>query len=266
MRRLQDQRLLQFAHSEYGTDHKSPLDPELRKMVWGDAAQYMQDSYGYPSDSFPSTRQMKKQLMNTVTKSVLEARYDRKKGFPRVTPLVERCRRTCSRCPLKEVGGREEERRRAEPWAWQVLERRQRACKAPDCRPGKCSKSDDPLTKQVGWGGEEGQGRGRLIPGVRSPGDLSTGRLIRSASKGSLKTTSCRSRWVPRRAGASMCWGGVKLVWQLAARPLHRSGEPITDSFVDVSQRWEWRRGLMTDLQGWDMHNGVDFKKADQRA
>jgi len=196
--RLQDQRLLQFAHSEYGSDHKSPLDPELRKMVWGDAAQYMQDSYGYPSDSFPSTRQMKKQLMNTVTKGVLEARYDRKKGFPRVTPLVERCRRTCSRCPLKEV-----------------LERRHTACKAPDCRPGKCSKSDDPLTKQIA----RGSLNGKADP-FGFQGELEDEELPEEVVASQRNLVSTFSRY----------------------------GEPITDAII----------------RGWDMHNGVDFMKADQ--
>ena len=72
-------------------------------MVWGDVANYMRDSFGYPADYFPSTMQMKKQLMKTTSKDVLKARYDEKKGFPRVTPVVERCRRICSGCPFKEV-------------------------------------------------------------------------------------------------------------------------------------------------------------------
>ncbi|EKX37412.1 hypothetical protein GUITHDRAFT_116372 [Guillardia theta CCMP2712] len=101
--RLKDERLLQFANSEYGSEHTSPLNPKLLKMMWGDAANYMRDSFGYPADYFPSTRQMKKQLMKTTSKDVLQARYDKKKGFPRVTPVVERCRRKCSGCPFKEI-------------------------------------------------------------------------------------------------------------------------------------------------------------------
>ncbi|EKX54539.1 hypothetical protein GUITHDRAFT_100015 [Guillardia theta CCMP2712] len=196
-RRLQDQRMLQFAHSEYGSDVKSPLDPELRKMVWGDAADFMQDSFGYPSDTFPSTRQMKKQLMNTATKEVLEARYDRKKGFPRVTPLVERCKRTCSRCPFKEV-----------------LEHRETSCKEPDCTPGKCSKNDDPLTKQIA----KGSLNGKADPfGFQS---------------------ELEDEELPEQLVA---------MHRNPLDPFSRYGEPITDAIV----------------RGWDMHNGIDFQKAE---
>mmetsp|Transcript_52728 Transcript_52728/g.125543 ORF Transcript_52728/g.125543 Transcript_52728/m.125543 type:complete len:690 (-) Transcript_52728:71-2140(-) len=142
-----DSNLLQFAHEDNMMGNRSPLlNSSLQLMFGNSQGMFLDDKYGYPSDTFPSPKQLHAQR-NPKARRALQGGME----FPAASKLVAVLKRRCSSygCHFHEVLQHRDapcDLPLCSPVVSTVVDTRARPKRVKQCTPLGCSYINSPVT------------------------------------------------------------------------------------------------------------------------